>query len=46
MIYSAPMPFTEALDSHGIKSLLPTTGRTSNLQLLESAIKLLAPKKQ
>ena len=39
MIYTDPMPFTEALDSHGIKSLLPTTGRTSSLQLLDSAIK-------
>lgn len=39
MIYLAPVPFREALDAHDVKSLLPTTGRTRDLQQLESAIK-------
>lgn len=39
MMYTAPAPFRDALDAHGIRSLLPTTGRTADLQLLESALK-------
>ncbi len=39
MMFTAPMPFREALDAHDVKSVLPTTGRTRDLQRLESQIK-------
>ena len=39
MIFLAPVPFREALDAHDVKSLLPTTGRTRDLQQLSSSIK-------
>ncbi|MBL9187923.1 MAG: hypothetical protein JNK23_10620 [Opitutaceae bacterium] len=39
MIFTAPIPFREALDAHDVKSVLPTTGRTRDLQQLEPAIK-------
>lgn len=39
MIFTAPMPFREALDAHDVRSILPTTGRTRDTQQLESAIK-------
>ncbi len=39
MIFLAPMPFKEALDSHDARSLLPTTGRTADLQKLDRTIK-------
>lgn len=39
MIASQPMPFREALDAHAVKSLLPTTGKTSDLQRLDTAMK-------
>ena len=39
MIFSAPIPFQQALDAHGIKSLLPTTGATRDLSTLSSAMK-------
>lgn len=39
MIYAAPMPFRQALDAHDVKSLLPTSGRTRDLQTLEGAMK-------
>lgn len=42
MIFTAPMPFQEALDAAEVKSLLPTTGRTVDLQQLSQAIKLRA----
>ncbi|MDE2105146.1 MAG: hypothetical protein KGL39_48410 [Patescibacteria group bacterium] len=38
MIFTAPMPFKSALDAHEVKSLLPTSGRTRDLQQLGSAI--------
>lgn len=39
MNFTAPMPFKEALDSLAIKGILPTTGRTADLQQLSGAIK-------
>ena len=39
MIFLAPVPFREALDAHDVKSLLPTSGRTRDLQQLSSSIK-------
>lgn len=39
MIFLAPIPFKEALDAHDVKSLLPTSGRTRDLQKLSSSIK-------
>ncbi len=39
MIFTAPMPFTEALQSREIRSLLRTTGKTAELALLEPAVR-------
>ena len=39
MIFTQPLPFQEALDSAAVKSILPTTGRTADLQKLTTAIK-------
>lgn len=39
MIYTAPQPFHEAVNSAEIKSLLPTTGGSAALSSLEPAIK-------
>ena len=39
MILTAPMPFQKALDAAEVKSLLPTSGRTMDLQQLSSDIK-------
>lgn len=39
MIYSAPIPFREALDALDQKSLLPTSGRFADTQRLSSSIK-------
>jgi hypothetical protein len=39
MIYTAAMPFRQALDAHDVRTLLPTTGGTAALHRLESAIK-------
>jgi hypothetical protein len=39
MIVTAPMPFQKALDAAEVRSPLLTTGRTADLQQLESAIK-------
>lgn len=39
MIFTAPIPFRAALDSAEVRSLLPTTGRTADLQRLDPAIK-------
>lgn len=39
MKFTAPIPFKEALDAHEVKSLLPTTGRTADLQQLSGQIK-------
>jgi hypothetical protein len=39
MTFTAPMPFKEALAAQQVKTALPTTGRTSDLQKLSSAIK-------
>jgi len=39
MIFDEPMPFKEALDAHEVKSILMTTGNTSDLQKLEPALK-------
>jgi len=39
VIVGQPMPFQEALDAAAVKSLLPTSGRTRDLQQLETPIK-------
>lgn len=39
MIFTEPRPFKEALNAQQVKSLLPTSGRTADLQRLESEIK-------
>lgn len=39
MMFTAPMPYTEALNAQAVKSILPTSGRTVDLQKLEPAIK-------
>jgi hypothetical protein len=39
MIFTAPMPFTEALNANEVRALLPTTGRTTDLQQLSGAVK-------
>lgn len=39
MLLTAPLPFDEALDSAEVRAVLPTTGRTRELQQLEPAIK-------
>ena len=39
MSFTAPMPFKEALDAHQVKSVLPTSGRTADLQQLSGAVK-------
>jgi len=39
VITSDPQPFREALDAHDVRSILPTTGRSQDLQRLDSAIK-------
>ncbi|MBX3736739.1 MAG: hypothetical protein KF715_08625 [Candidatus Didemnitutus sp.] len=39
MILTAPMPFKEALDANEVRALLPTTGRTRDLQQLSGAVK-------
>lgn len=39
MIFSAPVPFEDALAAAEARSLLPTTGTTAELQQLDSAIK-------
>ena len=39
MNFTAPIPFTEALNAHEVKSILPTSGKTADLQQLSGAIK-------
>lgn len=39
MIFTAPMPFTAALDSAEVRSILPTTGSHADLQRLDPQIK-------
>ncbi|HEY5079417.1 MAG TPA: hypothetical protein VII43_06200 [Opitutaceae bacterium] len=39
MMYTAPVPFSEALDLREVKSLLPSTGSTADFAKLDSAIK-------
>lgn len=39
MISATPMPFQEALDSHAVRSLLPTTGDSAALRALAPDIK-------
>src|SRR4051794_71205 len=39
MKYTAPIPLQEALDAAEARSLLPTTGKTRDLQQLDGAIK-------
>ncbi|HZZ19347.1 MAG TPA: hypothetical protein VFE25_08260 [Opitutaceae bacterium] len=39
MIFTAPLPFNEALDAREVKSLLPTTGNTADFAKLASAVK-------
>ena len=38
MIFRSPMPFREALDAQEVRSLLPTTGTTNQLQQLGASI--------
>lgn len=39
MIFAAPMPFKEALQSREVRSILPTSGDTADIAKLETAIK-------
>lgn len=39
MLYTAPMPFKEAIAAHAARTVLPTTGRTSDLQQFAPAVK-------
>src|ERR1039457_5414553 len=39
MKFTSPMPFQEALDAANVRSLLPTTGTSSDLSNLSSEIK-------
>lgn len=39
MLFEKPLPYREALDSHEVRSVLATTGRTRELQQLEPDIK-------
>lgn len=39
MIFTAPMPFTEALQSRQVRSILRTTGKTADLAQLEPAVR-------
>jgi hypothetical protein len=39
MILTAPMPYKEALDSREVKSILPTTGKTSDFAQLAPEVK-------
>lgn len=39
MLLTAPMPFTEALDAHQVKSILPTSGKSADLRALEGPVK-------
>lgn len=39
MIFTQPVPFDEALDAHEVRTLVPTSGRTRELQQLSGAIK-------